>query len=153
MSGAKFVRPPLGTAFVSTGVAHIARILTADPDLEEEHEPGLWIKKRLDHLLLLEGLVLDARLVLSQLVDNNGLFALLYELCLDWVVWKEEADDASPYYRHRTRDPKHGSPLMLTGKETDSISDGSCETYTNVSCQCPMVREQYDQDLTSDQCT
>jgi hypothetical protein len=69
MRGAKFVRPPFGTELLANAcIIYGEKALTADPDMEEEHEPCFWVEEGLDHLVLLERLILYARLVLSDLV-------------------------------------------------------------------------------------
>jgi hypothetical protein len=71
MRGAKFVRPPFGTELLANAcIIYGEKALTADPDMEEEHEPCFWVEEGLDHLVLLERLILYARLVLSDLVTG-----------------------------------------------------------------------------------
>lgn len=104
-----------------------ATVGDGDDNVEHEHEPGLGVGQGLDELILLELLVLDARLVGTQTINHNRLLPLRDKLGLDGVIRQEEAHDTRPHDCHAARDPEHGAPLVLPGEEADAPADGPRE--------------------------
>ena len=80
------------------------RVGDVPEDSKEGEQPSLWVLQSLDHLLLLERLVLHTRLILLDPEDGLGALIRSEEPGTCWRVWEQEPVKNCGHHSNQTGD-------------------------------------------------